>query len=145
MIIDYTKNLSQYAPILNNLDAALAAVKALPSWEVGTYQFEGGYFMIQKGTTNPIHNGDFEAHRKYVDVQLVLEGSELIAWKEIDQTEVVLYEEDKDKVTCKGSVEEIIEMKTGMCWVAYPNDCHKGCGHIDAPTTYTKAVIKLPV
>ena len=77
MIIDSLKYIETYRPILKGLDAGLEAVKALGEHpETGRYTFEGGYFMVQEGMTRPMEDGDFEAHRKYIDVQIILEGQE---------------------------------------------------------------------
>lgn len=145
MILDYTKNIELYAPVLKNLDKALAAIQALPTLEPGRYEFDGGYFMIQTGTTNPMEPGDYEAHRKYIDVQMILEGSELVAWKELSETTLVEYSEEKDFAVCSGPIEEVVNVKEGMFYAVYPHDAHKPCRHFDTPTTYKKAVIKLPV
>ena len=76
MIIDRIKNIEYYETILPGLKNGLNTLRQLPSQEVGRYEFEGGFLMIQEGTTKPMSEGTFEAHRKYVDVQIMLQGCE---------------------------------------------------------------------
>lgn len=146
MIIDKVENIRFYSPLLNNLDNALKAVSALEHLEPGKYAFDGGgYFMVQKGETKPMDEGDYEAHKKYVDVQLVVEGSEEIAWADVSDLKEVSYDEDKDKMALSGGTEHRMNIGSGMCWIAFPHDGHKAIRHSGEKQSYTKIVIKLPV
>ncbi|MCR5536965.1 MAG: YhcH/YjgK/YiaL family protein [Succinivibrio sp.] len=147
MILDKTTNIKLYASLLPNLQAALDKIASLgTNPEPGRYEFEGGFFMVQKGTTNPVENGDFEAHRKYIDVQIIFSGSELVVWDDIDclkTTEV--YNAEKDREMLAGKVEHIYRIDEGMFWVAFPSDAHKACKHQGSPNEFGKYVVKLPV
>lgn len=35
--------------------------------------------MVQKGMARPVSEGTYEAHRNYIDVQIIFEGSEEMA------------------------------------------------------------------
>ena len=98
MIVDTFSNLSFYCPMIKNLDKGIEAVQQ--HWNTqteGRYEFEGGFFTIMNGVTKPMAEGTFEAHRKYVDIQIVVEGSEHMAWAPLDQlVDVVRYSEEKD-------------------------------------------------
>jgi YhcH/YjgK/YiaL family protein len=104
MIIDYLENIGTYRPILPGVEAGLRAVEALgEDPAVGRYEFEGGYFMVQEGETKAVADGDFEAHRKYIDVQIILKGQELVAWADTSLLAVsVPYDEAKDKIMYSG-------------------------------------------
>lgn len=146
MIIDKAENIRFYGALLNNLDNALQAVRALENFEPGKYSFDGGgYFMVQKGETKPMEEGDYEAHKKYVDVQLMAEGSEEIAWADISDLKEVSCDEEKDKAALRGAVEHTMKIGPGMCWIAFPHDGHKAIRHSADKQRYTKIVIKLPV
>lgn len=146
MIIDKFDNIRFYNCLLNNLDSGLEAVKALRNPEVGRYEFAGGFFMVQKGETKPMAEGTFEAHRKYVDVQIVVEGSEEIAWADLeDLKEEGEYDEAKDKAAYTGAEENTMKISAGMCYIAFPHDGHKAVRHTGEQQSYTKIVMKLPV
>lgn len=41
--------------------------------------------------------GTFEAHRRYIDVQIVAEGCEELAWADVSDLKTVIpYDKDKD-------------------------------------------------
>ena len=147
MIIDKCKYIENYKSMLPCLDNALSALKGLgDDPQVGRYEFEGGFFMIQEGDTRSLSDGDYEAHRKYIDVQVILDGSELIAWKDIEDLKTSeAYDEGKDKEMLGGSDEYCMTVSKGMFWAAFPADAHKACRDTGKTTHYKKAVIKLPV
>lgn len=146
MIIDKFDNIRFYSCLLNNLDSGLEAVSALRDPEAGRYEFDGGFFLVQKGETKPMEEGTFEAHRKYVDVQIVLEGSEEIAWADLDDLkEDGEYDEAKDKAAYNGLEENTMKISAGMCYIAFPHDGHKAIRHTKEQQSYTKIVMKLPV
>lgn len=147
MIIDKTENLSMYKNLLPNLEAGLQAVQALGSnMEVGKYDFEGGYFMIQEGETRPVEDGDYEAHRKYLDVQIMVSGGEQVAWSDAtDLAESGEYDMAKDKVMFSGAADHVFLVSEGMSWVAFPHDAHKACRDTGKKMHYKKIVMKLPI
>lgn len=146
MIIDKIGNVRFYGSLLNCLDKGLEAIEALKDPEVGRYEFDGGFFMVQKGDTKPMKEGDFEAHRKYVDVQIVLEGSEEIAWADLEELrESGAYDEKTDKALYTGSEVNTMLITAGMCYIAFPHDGHKAIRHTKKQQSYTKICMKLPV
>lgn len=146
MIIDKLDNIMLYEPMLKNLAAGLKAVQDLEPLEVGKYSFEGGYFMVQKGETRPIEEGTFEAHRKYADVQIVMEGSEEVAWADIKDLELQMpYDPQKDAERFDGDKSHHILISEGMFYAAFPHDGHKPVSHTEKKLQFTKIVMKLPV
>ncbi len=146
MIIDRVENIMMYEPLLNHLQEGMAAVKQLTQYDVGRYEFDGGYFMIQKGMTKPLTEGTFEAHRKYVDVQMIVEGSEEVAWHDIrDLKTAVPYNPEKDAERLTGDFAHVMRISAGMFYAAYPHDGHKPVSHTAEQQNFTKIVMKLPV
>ena len=144
MIIDRIKNIEYYESILPGLKNGLNTLRQLPSQEVGRYEFEGGFLMIQEGTTKPMSGGTFEAHRKYVDVQIMLHGCEELAWEEYDLlNSVVPYNEEKDQERLDGERNHSMLISEGMFFAAFPQDGHKAVSHTGEPHHYRKAVMKL--
>lgn len=105
--------------------------------------FPGGYMMLQEGTTKAIDEGDFEAHLRYLDVQILLEGLETVVWADIrDLRESIPYDSQKDKVMYAGSGSSMT-LLPGTCYFCWPADGHKACRHQGTPGHFRKAVIKL--
>ena len=146
MIIDHIDNIMKYESLLPNLRRGVEALKRISSPETGRYEFEGGYFMVQKGVTRPILEGTFEAHRAYIDVQIILEGSEEVAWEDIRNLKIVIpYQPEKDALRLEGSRDHVMKMTAGMFYAAFPQDGHQPLAHTAKRQSYTKVVMKLPV
>lgn len=143
MILDKLSNIGKYAVLLPHLDAALARLEEIRDSAPGRYEYDGGFILIQEGETHPIGAGDFEAHRKYLDVQLLLAGVETMAWAELDTLSCsVSYDGTKDVGFYSGEGINVA-VRPGCFYVCFPHDAHKACGHVDAPAHFRKAVIKL--
>lgn len=143
MIIDKFSRIQNYSYGLPHLTEALACLEENRNAVPGRYEFPGGFILIQEGVTSPIESGDFEAHQKFLDVQILLEGSETIAWADIDDlTLSVSYSEQFDRSSHSGTG-ILIPVMPGIFYICAPHDAHKACGHVNAPKRFRKAVVKL--
>ncbi len=146
MIIDCIDNIMKYEPLLPNLRKGMEAIHSLDELKEGRYEFDGGYFMVQKGITRPILEGTFEAHKKYIDVQILVEGSEEVAWEDILKLETVIpYDAQKDAQRLTGEREHVIKITKGMFYAAFPRDGHQPVAHTNKEQSFTKIVLKLPI
>ncbi len=145
MIIDSIAYLEDYKAVLPYLEEGLAAVKKNGTDQIGKFPFEHGFYMIQEGKTKPLSEGDFESHQKYIDLQIILEGSEEVAWHDVRDLKVTIpYDEAGDKQKLSGDREHHMLISKGMFWAAFPWDGHRPVCHTDEPHTYRKIVMKLP-
>lgn len=147
MIIDYMEYLDQYTSQIPNLENALQVMRENPNLDVPRFDFEGGYIMIQHGMTRDLNDGFFEAHEKYIDVQIMLEGQEIIFWNRTENMEAVGdYNVEQDKLALTGSGAES-KLTSGMFAIMFPSDAHAPCRHMagDTPHSYKKCVFKLLV
>ena len=143
MILDKLSRIDMYRPLLPHLDEALTCLERIRDAAPGRYEYSGGFILIQEGTTKPLSAGDFEAHRKYLDVQVLLSGVETVAWADLDELACnEVYDEGKDRGMYAGEGCPV-KIWPGMFYACFPKDAHKACGHLDAPTSFRKAVIKL--
>lgn len=143
MILDQMCHIQDYAAGLPHLAEALACLEQNRTSAPGRYSFPGGFLLIQEGVTAPLDAGAFEAHRSHLDVQILLEGAETMAWAEIDELTVAEpYDEQADKSLHTGDGCPI-PIRPGMFYVCAPHDAHKACCHTAAPTRFRKAVLKL--
>ena len=102
--------------------------------------------MVQKGITRPILEGTFEAHRKYIDVQMILDGSEEVVWENIRNLETTVpYNAEKDVQRLTGNREHVIKITKGMFYAAFPHDGHQPVAHTGEVQSFRKIVLKLPV
>ena len=148
MIIDRMENIHYYAPLLPNLEKGLEAISDLKKkgeFAPGRYDFDGGFFKVENGATKSFEEGTYEAHKKYIDVQFIEEGSEEIAWSILPELTVSIpYDEEKDAARYTGNFDQQIKIKKGMFWAAFPWDGHRACAHSKEEQSFTKIILKLP-
>ncbi|MCC8067123.1 MAG: YhcH/YjgK/YiaL family protein [Clostridiales bacterium] len=143
MILTRMEQLSGYESLVPGIQSALTCALEQRQAAPGRYELENGFFMIQKGMTNPVETVRFETHRRFVDVQILLEGSELLVWERADQLIVSdPYDETKDLELYTGNG-SAIQILPGMSYIVFPEDAHKACCHEDSPSEYLKLVLKL--
>ncbi len=143
MILTRLEQLSGYEALVPGIRAALDCALKQQSAEPGRYVMENGFYMIQEGKTNSVETVKFETHQRYVDVQILLEGAELLVWERADQLTVSdPYDAEKDLELYTGNGSRI-HILPGMSYIVFPEDAHKACCHEDMPSEYRKLVLKL--
>ena len=117
--------------------------------ENGKYPLEdGAYAAVSEYETKSMATAKFEAHRKFIDVQLILSGSEIIGVAPTSSlTERIgEYNPDKDVEFFAASGDfEKLELSAGDFAILYPEDAHMPGVHKDTPAAIKKIVLKVPV
>ncbi|MBR3973905.1 MAG: YhcH/YjgK/YiaL family protein [Oscillospiraceae bacterium] len=144
MIICPWKDIMRYAPVLPGLEEAVEAVNALTDFEAKTYPLsDGNRFFVAVGTTKAPDVA--EAHRKYLDIQYIVKGQEVMGWADLADCESTgEFDEAKDVGKYSGNF-EYITIPEGICYVAFPEDAHMPGRHLEAPNDFVKVVVKLKV
>lgn len=147
MIIDNVRNLNLYKEVLPNVENGLNKLADVKEFVPGErVYFDGGFFFYQKGTTKPLADAQFEAHRKYIDVQILLSGQEYLAWSELEHlTPVMEYSEERDVQKFTGEARHAMAITANMAYVCFPSDGHQAVFHLEEPTDFEKIVMKLEV
>ena len=113
----------------------------------GKYQIDGDKIYANVQTYETKEDADYEAHRKYIDIQYVVKGSEYIGVVpyEICKTKVK-YDTEKDIefLTCQENIPYQI-LKSGEFLILFPHDAHKPSIMIDKKQTVKKIVVKVSV
>ncbi len=94
---------NKYEPIREISEEAyqLALLAAEDKLECGRYEFsDGAYAGLSEGNLRPLAECGYEAHRKYIDIQMVVKGHEIIGIEDLEtmrQGECVFtFDESKD-------------------------------------------------
>lgn len=116
----------------------------------GRYEIEGdGLFaVVQRYTTAPAAAPKFEAHVKYIDIQYMVEGSEVIACAPLAlMTPAGGYDKDLDVTfgAVPGGGWAPLTLRPGELAVLYPGDAHAPRLPAGAPAPVVKVVIKAAV
>lgn len=146
MIVCPFKELGRYAAVIPGLEEAVKMAESITSMEPATYPLEnGGKILVQSGTTKAAERRLLEAHRKFLDIQYIVKGSEAVGWAPVDTlTPEGEFNTAKDAGMYSGHC-DFMEIAEGYCYVVFPEDAHMPGSHVDTPTDYQKMVIKLKV
>lgn len=123
----------------------------LEKLSVGTHKINEDriFAMVSSYMTEPVSARRLERHDRYVDIQCVVSGSEMIGACGIDQTGEIDENrlEANDVIFYKGSTNEFYTTLTaGMFAVYFPWDAHRpNCTCGDNPVQVKKIVIKVAV
>jgi biofilm protein TabA len=149
MIVDRVENGRLYFPLHKGFGKAFA-VLAEPGLEQkpdGRYSVDGDdvYYILQHYTTKPIDQGRFESHKKYIDVQVLLAGQELLAYSPTTGLEVVEpYSEEKDIMFYRvGTIIAQTKLEPGLFCLLYPHDAHLPSCQVACPAPVHKVVFKV--
>ncbi|MBA4137277.1 MAG: YhcH/YjgK/YiaL family protein [Opitutus sp.] len=129
------------------VNARLAALAAGTSERVELG--DGVFAMEQVYHAKPREEGFFEAHRKYIDVQVVVAGVESMEVEEITRLSVTQdYDADRDFMKFGIDVPDAAKLivRAGDAALFFPSDGHMPSLRIDGrPTLVRKTVVKVPV
>jgi YhcH/YjgK/YiaL family protein len=151
MIIGKLKDLNLYKGLCKNIDKAIdyAISTDLLSLAVGKYEIDGKniYINRQSYTGKPVADCVAENHKDYLDLQILLKGSEGFGYADISNSTLQLidpYNKEKDvtKYTCTD--ETVYTMTMGSFAILFPEDIHRPQIKIN-DSTIEKAVIKIKI
>ena len=149
MILDNIKNLQNYAFLPAKLLRALETIRDtdFSKLEDSRYEVEGEdiFFFIQAYPTRD-ENLKLEAHRKYIDIQYMICGTECMGVGQLDDmTEEVEANPEKDCWFYYGPM-DMLTVKEGMFAVFFPNDIHRpGMAYNKKNVPLKKIVVKVKV
>ncbi|MBI4349884.1 MAG: YhcH/YjgK/YiaL family protein [Elusimicrobia bacterium] len=116
----------------------------------GKYGLDGErvFALVQRYETIAAAEPRFEAHRKFIDVQFLASGTEIIGWAPLSGLAVTeVYDEEKE--ACFGGVPPgawtPLRLETGQLAVLYPEDAHAPRLADGAPAPVIKVVVKISV
>jgi biofilm protein TabA len=124
-------------------------VRKLTDGDVEKIDLGGGAFVLEQSYETKLRaDGFFESHRKYIDVQTVLEGEELMEVADIARMKVRQpYNADRDLVIYEDSTEvSQLRVFPGQAAIFFPDDVHMPTLRIRSdPVQVRKCVVKVPV
>ena len=93
--------------------------------------------------TIPLEEAFFEAHKKYLDVHLMLQGTERV---DISHPDVLtLFDHKDDFYAYQGEAEQTLLLTPGSFLVVFPGDAHRIKVQVEGPENVSKVVFKLLV
>ena len=150
MIIDTIQNCEKYALLHKNFQRAFDAIKNVldKDMPVGKYEIDGAdlFISVQEYNTKLAENARFEAHRKYIDIQYIVSGEEVVEVTDLSKTTIETeYNETKDMefYTPTGSVWRG-SLTAGGYGIFFPNDVHRPALAVEGvPAPVKKILVKI--
>lgn len=87
----------------------------------------------------------WEAHRNYIDVQMMVEGEEWIGYQHTKEMEQGEYQINEDYLPVSGRKSFALLLKEKRVLILYPEDAHKTGITFEAPKQVTKIVFKVKI
>lgn len=124
-------------------------VRAIASGERNKFDLGGGMFAIEEAYESRLRaDGFFESHRKFIDVQTVFEGEELMEVADISQMKARQpYNAERDLIVYEDNTSAaLLRVHAGQVAIFFPTDVHMPTLRIRAaPVAVRKCVVKIPV
>jgi len=150
------RGLSHFAPAFAYLDeiaqpgsTARRRLEALAVGETSRVELADGLFAMEQAyRSKPRAEGFFESHRKYIDIQVVLVGEELMEVAEIGHLPVKTpYDADRDVIIYADHAgASVLRFQAGEAGVYFPVDGHMpGLMGAGGAQVVRKTVVKVPV
>lgn len=120
----------------------------LLSLEPGRHEIEGDILFINVSAyeTRALEDCRFEAHRRYIDVQMVQSGAERIDVAPIGCLAAEPFDEQADNMFLDGRASASVVMTPGMFVACFPDDGHRpGIAVRGVSAPVKKAVFKVLV
>jgi len=152
MIVSDLENICRQAVMSPGIEKAAdflrrPGIAALPD---GRYEIDGEmvFAIVQRYRTAAAAAPRFEAHRKYIDLQFIAVGAEVIGWAPVGLMAVTEpYDAAKD--ICFGAApageSAAVRIGAGQLALLYPEDAHAPRLAAGEPCQVTKIVVKISV
>ena len=144
-----SKELSAYATLHPAFTKAFDEMKRIlaEGAEDGKIVLDGDklFINVQSYTSKPESDCGFEAHKKYIDIQLILEGEEIIGYESEDKLTLTKeYDESADYMLylLNGEYDKI-RLTRGDFVILFSEEPHAPAIAANTPTPVRKAVVKV--
>ena len=144
-----SKELSAYATLHHAFAKAFYEMKRIlaEGAEDGKIVLDGDklFINVQSYTSKPESDCGFEAHKKYIDIQLILEGEEIIGYESEDKLSLTKeYDESADYMLYAPNVEyDKIRLTRGDFVILFSEEPHAPAIAANTPAPVRKAVVKI--
>lgn len=119
----------------------------LVSYEKGSYEIDGErlFVNIVEYTTTKPEERFWEAHKNYLDVHVMLQGTEQIDLNFIQNMDVKEFVEKDDFLPMDGDKNSSVILRDGDFLICYPSDGHRTAVAVQEPEKIKKAIFKVRI
>ena len=111
----------------------------------GSYPIDGNnlFVNIVEYTTTLSEERFWEAHKYYIDLHLMLDGSEQIDINFIKNMEQKPFIEENDFLPLEGPINSMVRLSPNDFLICYPEDAHRTAIQIEKDSQIKKAIFKI--
>ena len=148
MIIDRIGNAHLYYTVNAKFKRAFDYIHQIDADTIpaGKYEIDGEnmYALVQQYNTKLKEQGLWEAHRRYIDLQYIVQGAEGIGYANLSHLTQGAYDPGKDFLPLHGDG-DLFTLHSGSFVLLLPEDAHMPGMAIGSPAPVKKIVIKIAV
>ena len=149
MIIDKIEKADTYKNLGTRINLALDYLRRtnFSNVEAGKYEIDGDnvFALVSEYKTKHVNEGKLEAHKKFLDIQFVADGKELMGYAPFKNQEIMeSYKEENDVTFFNGGI-DYVEFSKGMFTILFPQDLHMPGIMIENPENVKKVVVKVKI
>ncbi|GHA61054.1 YhcH/YjgK/YiaL family protein [Pontibacter akesuensis] len=148
MVLDKLANASRYTSMHPLFEQAFRFLQEsdLMALPIGQRAIVGRdlFAIISEGKGIPEQDAKLEVHRKYIDIQYVISGTDHMGWKDLAQCSPPNdpYTEERDAAFFPDKTSNWFDVPAGSFTIFYPDDAHAAMATED---TVRKVVLKIAV
>ena len=149
MIIDHLKNTKLYYNLGSRIKTALKYIEEtdFDKIKAGKYEIDGEniFVIINDYETKNRQNCKLEGHQKYIDLQFIAKGSELMGYANLNnQKTSTKYNTEDDYAFFEGEA-SYTKVDENMFAIFFPSDLHLPGIYENKPSKVKKIVVKIKI
>ncbi|HEX9253834.1 MAG TPA: YhcH/YjgK/YiaL family protein [Ignavibacteriaceae bacterium] len=149
MIIDKLSNSNLYSGLGERISKAFTYLKQtdFSKLELGKYEIDGDniFALVNEYNTKDQSEGKLEAHKKYIDVQFIAKGRELMGYAPLGNQKVIDEYNEQNDITFFSGAKSFTQVNEGMFAIFFPTDVHLPGIKVNEKSYVKKVVIKVKV
>ena len=146
MILDTIENYQLYKAINERIAKGFDFLRttdlnAIPS---GKHDIDGDtiFALVQEYQTKPLSECKLESHKKFIDIQYMIRGEEMMGVTTQNNQKIIEVNEEKDYTFYEGTT-SLVRVSKGMFTIFFPDDLHQPCVQTETISEVKKVVIKV--
>ena len=148
MVIDKIENYRLYSKLAKRLAKGFEFITEtdLVTIESGKHQIDNDdvFAIVQEYETKEEKDCVLEGHHKYIDIQYVIQGVELMGFTPLTNQISVEENLEKDYTFYKGET-SMLRVEEGMFTIFFPEDLHRPSVKADEISKVKKVVVKVKI
>lgn len=148
MVLDKIENYKLYTSLNERIARAFSYIREtdFSQMELGKHLIENEnmFALVQAYNTKEIEDCKLESHKKYIDVQFMISGDEIMGINSLNDQEITEKNEVNDYFFYKGDYSSI-RVNEGMFTIFFPDDLHMPCLKVENVMPVKKVVVKVKI